>query len=304
MIKPLQQFTIVFLLLFSCKAFSQTVAIPDIENKTETEKSNTADNGTFKIGSKFVNNFVFYGRADTATTPLIMPEIKYTLSNGIFFSGSLYYDPKKKKGKIDGGELSGGYNFDITDNLSGGASFTKMFYGSTSTQIASSISSIINGNITYDIGDIISPSLSVDYNINDRQINNDAIVSLDISHDFLLKRIFGDKDQLTISPTITVNAGTENFYDSYLINTKKIRGGNLSANQANPIISAYISKLSQFELLDFELSVPFEYKVGRFMFELTPTYAIVKNQLPPSISARLYNAASIFYFEGGVFLEF
>jgi hypothetical protein len=242
------------------------------------------------------------GRTDTVRTPIAVPQVKYILKQGIYFSGSLDLLPNKKNNKLDGGDISAGYEFDITDDLSGSASFAKLFYSTSSTQIAAAISSTFNVNFNYDISDIVSPAVSADYNLNKQGIGNDFFLNLGITHDFINVDIFGDKDILLISPTVTVNTGTQNFYDAYLTK-KKLKNAKRNAAQ-NALLTKYINQLSQFGLLDYEISVPLEYKTGHFIFQFTPTYAIVENQLPKQIAAQISSQPSIFYFETGVFLKF
>ncbi len=242
------------------------------------------------------------GRTDTAKTPTIIPEIKYTLKSGIYFSGSLDFIPNRKKKKLDGGDVTAGYDFDITDDLSGGVSASKLFYSSSSTQIASSVRETFNANLTYDIGDIISPAISADYNLNKQGISSDVFLNVGLTHDFIIAGLFSDKDFLLISPTALANTGTQNFYDAYLI-TKKVKGVKRAAAQS-ALLTAYTNQLSHFKLLDYELSAPIEYKTGHFIFHFTPTYAIVENQLPKKITAKISDAPSIFYFEAGIAVKF
>ncbi len=290
--------------LIALNAFCQTGTMPGPDDKTAAdEKSDKADaSSSFKFGVTYISNNVYLGRADTVTTPVIAPQVKYTLKSGVYFSGSLYIIPNKPKQKLDGGDLSAGYDFDITDDFSGGASFTKLFYSTTSTQVASSISSTLNVNFDYDIADIITPVISADYDFNKQGINNDVLLAPAIAHDFITSGIFGAADVLLISPTVTANVGTQNFYDAYL--TKKHFKSVKRTKAQNALINNYINKLGQFELLDYELSAPVEYKTGHLIFLLVPTYAIVQNQLPKTITARLSDQSSIFYVEASVSLKF
>jgi hypothetical protein len=292
--------TISFILV-AYTAYSQTdsLSVPGEKTKPADSSKRTS---SFKFGLSYLSNNVFMGRTDTVQTPIIVPELKYTLKSGIFFSGSLDFLPSKKKNKLDGGDISAGYDFDITSDLSGGISYAKLFYSTTSTQIAASVSSTFNANFTYDIGNIISPSVSADYNINKKGIGNDIFLNVGLTHDFITAGIFGDKDILLISPTVTANTGTQNFYDAYLTK-KKLKTAQRTAAQ-NALFNKYINQLSQYVLLDYELSVPLEYKAGHFIFQFIPTYAIVKNQLPKQVQAKISDQPSIFYFQTGVSLKF
>jgi hypothetical protein len=303
MIKPLHKslLTILFL-FFAHSAFSQAGALPGADGQTKPDDKSNNGTSSFKFGLSYLSNNVFMGRTDTVKTPTIIPEVKYTLKSGIYFSGSLDYIPSKKKKKLDGGDLSAGYDLDITDDLSFGTAFSKLFYSSTSTQIASSVSSTFNVNFTYDIGDIISPTIGSDYSINKGTTANDVFVNAGLTHDFIIAGVFGDADVLLISPTATVNTGTQNFFDAYLAK-KKVKTAKLTVKQ-QATLTKYVSQLGQYALLDYELSAPVEYKAGHFIFQFTPTYAIVENQLPKTVAAKISDQPSVFYFEAGVFLKF
>jgi hypothetical protein len=286
--------------------FSQTLAKTDTSiSKKDTLKKTSHKKNSFKIGVNYVSDNVFMGRADSIKSPILVPEIKYTLKSGIYFSGSLDIIPGRKKNKVDGGDISVGWDFDITDDLSGGVSYSKPFYSSTSTQVSSSVSSIFNGNLSYDIGDIISPSLSVDYNLNKQSINGDVFINIGITHDFIAEGIFGNKDLLLVSPTIAANSGTQNFYDGYIV-YRKLKNAKRDAAETK-LISAYTAQLSQYKLLDYEFSVPIEYKTGVLIFQFTPIYAVAENQFKTAAIVKtlgLSNQTSIFYFDLGASLKF
>jgi len=295
---------LVLILFFFCinKAFSQTASVDTIGDNAKGEKK-----ASIKFGVNYLSNSVYLGRADTVKTPMIEPSIKYTFKNGIYVSGNLEYIPNRVTNKLDAGSVAAGYDFDITDELSGGASFTKLFYNATSTQIGSSISSTFNANLDYDIAEIITPSISIDYNLLKDGFNSDVLINAGLAHDFAWEGIFGDKDILIISPTATLNAGTQNFYDAYftLKKYKLTKAGKAKEAAAEKLIVKRDAQLSEFELLDYEFSVPIEYKAGPVIFSFTPTYAIAENKLPPRISNGLVNTSGgLFYFETGVSFKF
>ncbi|ASU33201.1 hypothetical protein [Mucilaginibacter xinganensis] len=303
MIKNILQHGLALLLILaSYAAFAQSGTMPGATDKTKPDNKTNDGTSSFKFGVNYSSNNVFMGRSDTVRTPAIIPQIKYTLKSGIYFSGSLDLIPGKKKKKLDGGDLSAGYDMDITDDLSAGASYSKLFYNSNSTQIASSVTSTFNVNLNYDLGDIISALLNADYNLNKKGINNDVFLNAGITHDFSITGVFGDDDIFLISPTVAGNAGSQNFYDGYLIK-KNFKSAKRTAAQ-NALVAQYSATLGRFSLLDYELSAPLEYKTGHFIFQFTPTYAIVENQLPKQIAAALSTHTSVFYFETGVFLKF
>lgn len=268
-------------------------------NDTATEK------GSFKFGVDFISDNVFLGRSGPVATPTIGATAKYTLKSGLFFSSTIDFIPNNTTAsKFDGGDFAAGWNFDITDNLSAGASFTKLFYNNNSNQIGSTISSIFSANLDYNISDIITPSIGIDYNNNKAGISNDFFINLGISHDFIARKIFGEKDFILIAPTLAANIGTQNFYDAYV--TKKVFKSKARTAAQDQLIANFESSLNQTKLLDYEVSVPIEYKAGHFIFTFTPTYSFVENGFKPAAAAALglTNASSVFYFTTGLSLKF
>ncbi len=266
----------------------------------------------FKIGLTFLNNNVYLGRADTITTPSITPKLSYTFKSGLYFSGSLDYVTNRQNKPLDGGDLEVGYTHSFTDDLEGGASFTKLFYNSNSTQISSSISSIINAYIDYDIADIITPALSMSYSIGKSGTGSDISFNPNLSHDFAIEGLFGDDDLLIISPTAGLNAGTQNFYAGYL--ERKGRLTKRGAAAQNAAYNNYYNSLGAFTLLDYELSAPVEYKAGPCILSFVPTMAFAQDSLPKSTPAEVLITkqiesgapyrSSIFYFEAGISFKF
>jgi hypothetical protein len=268
---PKTLFHIIILLLFAHSAFGQATAQPD--DKTKPGDKSTGAASSFRVSLNYLSNSVFMGRTDSVTTPSIIPGIKYTLKSGIYFSGSLYYLPTKNTKNLDGGGLTAGYDKNITDDLSAGASYSRQFFRASSTQITSSVRNSFDINFDYDAGYFLSPSLSAIYNINKQGVANEFFASLDLSHDFIKKSIFTDKDLLLISPTFTVSAGAD-YTGAYAV-------------------------------LNYEIAAPCIYKAGHFIFQIAPTYSIPESQLPADVTAvKPSNKSSVFYFMTGVSWKF
>jgi hypothetical protein len=273
---------------------------------TDTTKKDTDDKkASLKVGVDYASNNVFMGRTGKTDIPIISPNIKYTFKPGIYIGGTADFLPNNANHKLDGGDLDAGYEFDITDDLSGDVSYTKMFYSTNSNQIGSAMSSVLNANFDYDIGDIITPSVSVDYNINKQGINDDVFLEFSLSHDIIFEKILGDHDIFLITPTAALNAGTQNFYDAYL-QKKVFKNAKRTAAQ-NKLIEQFETGVDQFKMLNYELSVPIEYKAGHFIFQATPEYDIVQNAFKSSAVAKSLGVAdnpTVFFITVGVALKF
>jgi len=295
-----------FTLLFLLSAFGALAQNTSNEDAEDLLDKLDIKKGSFKIGANYLSNNVFMGRADTVKTPTILTDMKYTFKNGIFLAATANYIPNRVTNKLDGGSLAAGYDFDITDNLLGGLSYTKLFYTANSTQIGSAINSTVNANLSYDITGVITPLVSVDYNFLKQDFGHDIFLNASLSHDFAIEGIFGDRDFLMISPTVSMNAGTQNFYDAYFVLKKyKLTKKALALEQAaESLIIKRENQLSKFRLLDYEFSAPVEYKMGVLILSFTPTYAVAENKLPPRVTKGMVSGSGIFFFETGAALKF
>lgn len=276
----------------------------------------TDDKAGLKISIGYINNSVYLGRTDTVRTPTFTPALSYTFSNGIYLLGALDYITNRKSGKVDGGNIEIGYKFTDIDNFEAGASFTKLFYNSGSTQVSSSVSSIINAYAAYSITNIITPGIDFNYNINKTGISGDFLINPSILHEFEITGILGNDDRLLISPQAGLNAGSQNFYGGYLERTGKLTKKGVLVGSAiiTAANTAYNKSLSDFKILDYELTMPLQYKTGIFIATVTPTYAFAQNSLPQSTEAEKIITKnveltspykpSVFYFEVALALKF
>ncbi len=290
------------LLCFSFNTFGKTVS--DRAAQQPVKADTVKEKSSFKIGVDYLSDNVFMGRTGPTATPTIAPETKFTFKSGIYISGTVDYVPSNKKQKLDGGDLGAGYDFDITDDLSGGVAYTKLFNNANSKRIGSAISSTVSAFFDYDIAGIITPSIGGDYDLNKQGISNDAFFNVGLSHDFIIDNVFTDEDFIFISPTVTGNAGTQNFYDAYL-NTKVLKSAKKTAAQ-DALIAQFKQNTSQFKMLDYEFSAPIEYKAGHFILQFSPSYAIVQNEFKPAAAKALglSDKPSIFYFTTGAAFKF
>jgi len=262
-----------------------------------------------KLGLNFLSNNVYLGRTDSVAAPTLSPTIKYSFASGIYLSGAMDIITNRKKNKLDGGNLEFGYDHIGDGDVDWGASFTKLFFNSTSTQVDATVSGELNAYVDYDVAEIVTASLGLNYQVAKSGYTGDLLLSPVLSHDFLVDGVFGDDDELLISPSVALNAGSQNFYSGYLV-----RKGKIAAKRVNAAYDAYNTALGNFTLLDYELSAPIAYIAGKFTFSFTPTIAFAQNSLPTSTPAEKAITATIersqpvrsseFYVETGISFKF
>ena len=245
----------------------------------------------FKLAASYLTNSVYNGRKDSTTLPYLTPSFGYFDKSGFYVKGSISYLAASGDSRIDLFSLETGYDFTISDKLYGGIYGSKYFYNNSSTGVRSETKGALGGSLSYDPG-FITVSSGIDVSFASK---TDINFSGSLAHGFY----FGDDgDEWSITPTITVNAGSQNAYQDY-VKKRKSKGVSSTAIQTNS---------SNFSILDYELSLPFAYDTKKWGLFFTPTYAIPQN--PISIASSTGSGftteklTNVFYAELGAYLIF
>ncbi len=281
------------------------------QKKTDTVKVKKA---SFKIGTTYNSNSVYLARTDSVAIPIYNLGLTYTLKNGIFFSGTVNYVPSREFDKLDGGSLETGYNFEA-NNLSGGVSVSKYFSSFNSTQVISALDASLGAELSYNVFDVITPSIHVDYVLGNGG-GNDFLLTGGMAHDFSIDKPFAAHDKLSIEPAIHFNAGSQNFYSTYFIRKqvsevarKNLRSkgkgvGNTVTTTTTQLVPG-TTNFSKFQVLAYEFNLPFTYTIKKIAVEINPVYAIAVHKIDDNGTNTFYVPnSSVFYLQLAVSYTF
>ena len=240
------------------------------------------------VGLKYLSNNVYLGRIDSANIMYLVPSIAYYHKSGLHLAASLAYQLDAGINKIDAVSLEGGYEFNIGDKFSGELSVEKYFYDINSISLNSVNSFGVGSNFSYDFS-VVTLNIGAGLAFNDK---TDIITEAGLNKTFEIGKF-------AIEPAIKLNAGTQNYYNSYLVAGKSHLTGNnghgrgvgsinsagkgKSANNGTTTTTTTtattysIVEASTYKILDYEISVPVSYNLHNFKFDIVPTYAIPVN---------------------------
>jgi hypothetical protein len=247
----------------------------DKSDLTEVKKSH------FETGISYLNNDVYLGRKDSSVLPYFIPVLSYYDKSGLYFSAYVNYLKNSEESRIDLVTLEAGYIFS-SGNYDGQVNVSKFFYNSQSTNVASEIQAAVGFQNGYDFG-IIKPSLEVNLNFGSKI---DYMGSFSLQHSYS-----GFQNKLEFTPTITVNGGTQNFYDSYYKN-KRYSNSKGKGQNGGAIVTGSLADPASFKLLDYEASVPFSYTMKKLVINFTPTYAVPLNPATININTKQTGGSS------------
>ncbi len=281
----------------------------------ETKKTDDKHTSYFKASANYLSNSLYNGRKDSLATPYISPGIGYYDKSGFYITGGISYLASSSESRIDLVSFDAGYDFSFSDNFTGGVYANKSFYNQSSTAVKSDIKGSIGGTLSYDLG-FLQLSTGIDVLFADKA---DIALNFGLAHAFYV----GDKDDLwTITPSVTTNLSTLNFYEGY---TNRRVGKNAKSKIPNlaSITTTTTVNNSKLTLMDYEISLPINYDGKKWGLFFTPTLALPQNPISTTTVSNIKlkngtestethdttppsekNLQNTFYVEVGVYIKF
>jgi hypothetical protein len=218
----------------------------------------------FEASLSYQSNDVYLGRKDSAVLPYFIPMLTYYHKSGLYFSASASYLDNSTDQRVDVVTLEGGYDYTV-GKYGGEVSFTKYFFNSQSTNVTSGITGSLSYRSEYDLG-FVEPSVTVALDLGPK---TDFQGVFGLEHTF---EALGDRMEIT--PAMTANGSTLNFYDNYYKTRRFKRRKGQKTVSGTVDLTGTVPDAGSFKLLDYEAGVTFKYSAGKFAFSFNPVYAI------------------------------
>ncbi|MBN8836771.1 MAG: hypothetical protein J0I09_05905 [Sphingobacteriia bacterium] len=250
----------------------------------------TTSSSYFKLESAYINDNIYNGRKDSLPFPNIITSLNYYHKNGLSIGSSVSY--AADKGYFDLFTIDAGYDFNITDKLSGSLYGSKYFYNTTSNSVKGATKGVLGGMISFEPG-LISSSLDIGFLFSNK---TDVYITPSVYHDFS----FGEENNnFSVSPNFKLTFGSLNYYAAYLNKPKKGR------TQPQHV---EVQNAKNINLLDYEFSIPLTYKLNKLSLFFTPAYVIPQSPLQiTKPNGTIYYTEPLdnsFYFEVGASIRF
>lgn len=258
---------------------------PTIQIQAAESDSIVVKKSNLAVGLRYLSNNVYLGRIDSANIMYLVPTIGYYHKSGLHIGASLNYQLDAGINKVDAISFEGGYEFNIGDKFNAGLTAEKYFYDMNSISLNSVNDYAVGSNFAYDFS-IVSLSAAAALAFNNK---TDIITQIGLTKSFEINKF-------AIEPAFRLNAGTQNYYNAYLVAGKSHLTGNkghgkgLGSIKSNgkgttgtttttttTATSYTVQAASSYKVLDYEISVPISYNVHNFKFDLIPTYSIPVN---------------------------
>jgi hypothetical protein len=232
-----------------------------------------------ELSLTWLSNDVTNGRKDSTVIPLITPKISYIFKSGFEIDLSVGYNTHEPSPQVNQYTLDGSYTFN-PGNYSGTVTLSGFIYSKQSGSTTAEQKGSLEYDNSYDLN-FIQPGVNLTWTFNNGLPDYQASPS--IQHQYSI-------GNLNITPTATMNAATQNAYNSYYMNRRfSIPRPGKPPLPANVTISGEVLNASKFQILDYELSSPFSYTAAKWTFGFTPTYAMPVNPADIKLSVQVDN---------------
>ena len=220
-----------------------------------------------EINMSYQSDDVYNGRKNTTIIPLLTPRISYIFKYGLQLDASVGYNLNDPTPQTNQYTLDGTYNFSpAKGNYSSSVTVSTFIYNKQSGSISAEQKGSLEIDNSYDFN-IIEPSLYLTWSFGG---GNDYGATFSLQHEFDIL-----KNKMNITPTVNINAGTQNFLDSYYRNRKyKIHTKDDSALYQNVTVYGHVLDAGKFIILNYEMALPINFSTGRWTFNFTPNYSI------------------------------
>lgn len=257
--------------------------------ETSQEKKSTE----FKISANYNTGLNYYGRVDSLRSSGFFPLAELWFNESFYINAApVFVNNALASFQYAGTIASAGYQFKSNDKWLGNIYFIKPFYRESSELVQSALKAQTGMTLTW-LNKYLNITGGADAKFSDK---TDYGVTAGLDH--IIRKQLNDKTVLVIDPTITLNAGTQQFTNSYL---KKSRGFLFFPGNEELVTET----AQQFNILSYEISAPLIFATGKLQLLFTPAYVMPQNLLAvegrPDLSEKGEN---MFYATLGAKLSF
>lgn len=222
----------------------------------------------------YESNDVNNGRTDSSVIPLVTPKISYIFKSGFQVDLSVGYNVHDPSPQVNQYTLDGSYSFN-PGNYSGSVTLSGFVYSKYSGSTTAEQKGSIGYSNSYSFS-FIQPGLNLTWTFGNHIPDYQASPSLQQQFNI---------GNFNITPTVTMNAATQNSYNSYYQNRRFTIPRTSKPLPANVTLSGEVLNSDKFQILDYEFSAPANFTAGNWTFTFTPTYALPVN--PADVKATL-----------------
>ncbi|HEY0769124.1 MAG TPA: hypothetical protein VGD31_02235 [Sphingobacteriaceae bacterium] len=214
------------------------------------------------LAAIYGNTANYYGQSTDEKLPYMLSYAGYRLKSGFYISASalklLYYG-----NGISAIDLSGGFNFNLSENLEADLSYTRSFYEKNSPLLQTANENTLSGVLNYDFN-VFKTGLSADYVFGNQ---SDVFLSFNSSKLIDLGSIT-EKDYISLEPSVSIIGGSSRYYETYTVERKRRQGlFDPLFPKPQPQTETTTVETTSFDIMSYGLTLPIAYNRANYSLE-------------------------------------
>lgn len=289
-----------FIVLLYCTGATQLLAqdtADSIQQQADTVKEKT----TLTVAALYGTGIDYYGQTTEQPLSFLALNATVRIPAGVYLSATgfhLFSDSLL----LSASSLTAGYGFNITPKLSGDISYTHAFYPAASPFLQASSPNLASAELGYD--HFLKTALGADIAFGE-QLDYFTTLSNSKAFDWNLS---GGRAILSFTPELAVTAGTQQYYETYLIekeNPGKGRGnvngkgnanGNGNGNTQPPgQMTTTTIDYQKYGLLSYNLKLPVSYNRASYLVEAAFKLSLLGNNAVNKGTVNSFFTLSAYY---------
>jgi len=226
------------------------------------------------LSSAFASHNSYRGRDNGLLQQSIAPSVTYRHSSGLTFQASSYF-VNDAGSRWDNFQLTGGYEFRLSDVVGGSLSYGHFWFNDSSKTELSVFTDNAQGGLSFDLPAVSIAALgSMNFGT-----ASEFTLTTTISHNFEIPLSLYNK--VTISPSFSWVIGQQNSELTTLLTTK--------AKGQRAVTTAQTKATSSFGILDYEVSLPVTIELGLLTLAPSAMYIVPLNVVDASTKKSFMN---------------
>jgi len=268
--------------------FSTLLFLFSFQSVLAQQDSTEKQKPKFKIGVNYNSALNYYGRTDSLQSTGFFPQVELWLTKDWYINAApVFVNNTLQSFEYAGTVTSLGY-LHVTDKWISNFYLLKPFYTQSSKLVQSALKAETGVSFSR-LNKFLNITLGGDAKFSDK-IDFGATAGLD----HLIRKELKDQSILIIDPSFYTYAGTQNFTTTYY---KRKTNFILFPGNGQEVEK----KVTKFNVLAYEFSVPVIYAKGHYMVLLTPSYILPQNLVTsPDEPALSEKGQDMFYLTAGL----
>nr|WP_162988994.1 hypothetical protein [Pedobacter schmidteae] len=273
-----------FILIMFCMGSIKVRAQQDSVKKT-----------TLTLAAIYNSNVSYYGQTTDERLPYVLVNATLRFPLGIYLSAGSYKLLNYGSG-ISETDLGIGYDHDFNERFDIGVAFTRSFYPANSPLLQAANENNVNLSANYSWSWLKS-AFSADYAFGKQ---HDIFISLSHSKEIWLGTLFSKKNSVYVEPAIELIAGTQHFYETYVVEKGKrdqSKGKGKGLNSSQNSAGTTTLQSNNFNLRSYNFKLPLSLSRANYIAEISYQLSVLGPNTPAELKSQQSFFGLAFYYQ-------